>query len=107
MRIGYAVFTVATLSFLGAGIQPPSPDWGLTITETYRLIQSGQWWPTLFPALAIASLVIATNLVADSIEAVVTSMTLADTVTTHARSAVEDLSSPTRSGASPAPCCGA
>ena len=72
VRIGYAVFTMATLSFLGAGIQPPSPDWGLTINETYRLIQSGQWWPTLFPALAIASLVIATNLVADSIEAVVT-----------------------------------
>ena len=73
VRIGYAVFTIATLSFLGAGIQPPSPDWGLTISETYRLIQSGQWWPALFPALAIASLVIATNLVADSIEAVMAS----------------------------------
>ena len=41
VRIGYAVFTIATLSFLGAGIQPPSPDWGLTISETYRLIQAG------------------------------------------------------------------
>ena len=70
VRIGYAVFTIATLSFLGAGIPPPSPDWGLTINENYRFIQSGQWWPTLFPALAIASLVIATNLVADSIDAV-------------------------------------
>ena len=70
VRVGYAVFTIATLSFLGAGIQPPSPDWGLTISETYRLIQAGQWWPTLFPALAIASLVIAVNLIADSIEAV-------------------------------------
>jgi peptide/nickel transport system permease protein len=70
VRIGYAVFTIATLSFLGAGIQPPSPDWGLTISDTYGLIQSGYWWPSLFPALAIASLVIATNLVADSIEAV-------------------------------------
>jgi len=71
VRIGYAVFTIATLSFLGVGIQPPSPDWGLQISETYGLIQAGQWWPTLFPGLAIASLVIATNLVADSIEAVV------------------------------------
>ena len=70
MRIGYAVFTVATLSFLGAGIQPPSPDWGLTISDTYALIPSGQWWMTVFPALAIASVVIATNLVADSFEAV-------------------------------------
>ena len=70
MRIGYAVFTVATLSFLGVGIQPPSPDWGLTISDSYQLIQSGQWWISIFPALAIASVVIATNLVADSIEAV-------------------------------------
>jgi peptide/nickel transport system permease protein len=70
VRVGYAVFTISTLSFLGAGIQPPSPDWGLTISDTYHLIQAGQWWPTLFPALAIASLVIATNLVADSIDSV-------------------------------------
>lgn len=70
VRIGYAVFTIATLSFLGAGIQPPSPDWGLAINDNYGFIQAGQWWPTLFPALAIASLVIATNLVADSIDAV-------------------------------------
>lgn len=70
VRVGYAVFTISTLSFLGAGIQPPSPDWGLTISDTYRLIQVGTWWPTLFPALAIASLVIATNLVADSIDTV-------------------------------------
>lgn len=70
VRIGYAVFTIATLSFLGQGIQPPSPDWGLGISDTYGLIPAGQWWPTLFPALAIASLVIAVNLVADSIEAV-------------------------------------
>lgn len=70
VRVGYAVFTIATLSFLGLGIPPPSPDWGLTISQSYAQITSGQWWPTLFPALAIASLVIATNLVADSIEAV-------------------------------------
>jgi len=70
VRVGYAVFTISTLSFLGAGIQPPSPDWGLTIADTYDLIQASLWWPTLFPALAIASLVIATNLVADSIDTV-------------------------------------
>lgn len=73
VRVGYAVFTIATLSFLGAGIQPPAPDWGLSISDAYSLIPAGQWWGTLFPALAIASLVIATNLVADSIEAVLAS----------------------------------
>jgi peptide/nickel transport system permease protein len=70
VRVGYAVFTIATLSFLGAGLQLPSPDWGLTISETYSLIVGGVWWPTVFPALAIASLVIAVNLIADSFEAV-------------------------------------
>ena len=73
VRVGYAVFTIATLSFLGAGIQPPAPDWGLSLKDSYSLIPAGQWWGTLFPALAIASLVIATNLVADSIEAVLAS----------------------------------
>jgi peptide/nickel transport system permease protein len=70
VRIGYAVFTIATLSFLGFGLQRPSPDWGLQVADTYEFIQSGYWWPAIFPALAIASLVFATTLVADSIEAV-------------------------------------
>ncbi len=70
VRIGYAVFTIATLTFLGVGIQPPSPDWGLQVADNYELIQSGQWWMTLFPALAIASLVIGANLVADAVEGV-------------------------------------
>jgi peptide/nickel transport system permease protein len=70
VRIGYAIFTVATLSFLGVGIQPPSADWGLAISESYNTILGGQWWSTIFPALAIASLVIAVNLVADSLQSV-------------------------------------
>lgn len=67
VRLGYAIFAVATLSFIGFGIQPPSPDWGLSIFESYGLINGGFWWPTLFPAMAIASLVISVNLVADGI----------------------------------------
>jgi peptide/nickel transport system permease protein len=70
VRVGYAAFTIATLSFLGFGLQRPSPDWGLQVAETYSYIQSGYWWPAIFPALAIASLVFATTLVADSVEAV-------------------------------------
>ena len=70
VRFGYAIFTVATLSFLGVGIQPPSPDWGLTVSEEYTNMISGIWWPTLFPALAIASTVIAVNLIADSLQSV-------------------------------------
>lgn len=70
VRIGYAVFTIAFLSFLGVGIQPPTPDWGLMVSEEYNLIIGGYWWVTLFPALAIASLVIAVNLVADALQEV-------------------------------------
>jgi peptide/nickel transport system permease protein len=67
VRLGYAIFTVATLSFLGFGIQPPAPDWGLQVFEHYGLISGGYWWPVFFPALAIAILVVGVNLLADGI----------------------------------------
>ena len=67
VRLGYAIFAIATLSFLGFGIQPPSPDWGLQISENYALINGGIWWSTLFPALAIASLVIGVSLTSDGL----------------------------------------
>jgi peptide/nickel transport system permease protein len=70
VRIGFAIFTIATLSFLGVGIQPPSPDWGLMITEEYTNIINGYWWPVAFPSLAIASLVVAVNLIADALQGV-------------------------------------
>jgi peptide/nickel transport system permease protein len=68
VRLGYAIFVVATLSFMGFGIQPPSPDWGLSISSNYGLIAGGYWWTVLFDALAIASLVIGVNLIADGVE---------------------------------------
>ena len=67
VRLGYAIFAIATLSFLGFGIQPPAPDWGLQIFENYGLLGAGDWWPTLFPALAIATLVVGVNLIADGL----------------------------------------
>ncbi|MFN8022441.1 MAG: ABC transporter permease [Acidimicrobiales bacterium] len=70
VRIGYAVFTVSTLSFLGAGPPPPSPDWGAQVSENFNFIVAGYWWTTFFPAAAIASLVIATNMIADSVQSV-------------------------------------
>ncbi len=69
VRLGYAIFTVASLSFLGFGMQPPSPDWGLSIAENYGLIVGGYWWTVAFAAGAVASLVIAVNLVAESLQA--------------------------------------
>ncbi len=66
VRLGYAVSAVAALSFLGFGIQPPTPDWGADIAANYSVLAAGYWWETLFPALAIASLIVAVNLIADA-----------------------------------------
>lgn len=68
-RLGYAFFSIATLSFLGLGIQPPSADWGLAIAEGYGFLTGGKWWIVVFNSGAIISLVMATNLVAQGIGA--------------------------------------
>ena len=70
VRLGYAIFTVVSLSFIGFGIQPPSPDWGLQIFEHYANVQNA-YWTVLWPAVAIASLVVAVNLIADGVATVV------------------------------------
>ena len=70
VRLGYAIFTVASLSFLGFGIQPPSADWGLAISENYGMMTGGYWWTVGFAAAATASLVVGVNLVADGVQAV-------------------------------------
>ncbi len=67
VRLGYAIFTAAGRSFLGFGIPPPAPDWGLQVSEHYGLISGGFWWPVLFPSLAIATLVVGVNLIADGV----------------------------------------
>ena len=69
VRLGYAIFAIATLGFLGFGVAPPSPAWAAQINQYWTLIDP-YWWMTLFPALAIASLVVAVNLVADGVREV-------------------------------------
>ena len=69
IRLGYAIFAVATLTFIGFGLQPPSPDWAVQISDNWQFLAQ-EWWTVLFPALAIASLVVAVNLVSDSIQQV-------------------------------------
>jgi peptide/nickel transport system permease protein len=70
VRLGYAIFTVSTLSFLGLGLQPPSPDWGLAVANGRAFLQIAPWM-VLFPAFALATLVVAVNLVADGLKQVV------------------------------------
>lgn len=69
IRLGYAIFAVATLTFIGFGLQPPSPDWAVQIADNYPYLAE-EWWTVLFPALAIASLVVAVNLVSDALQQV-------------------------------------
>jgi peptide/nickel transport system permease protein len=67
LRIGYAIFAMGTLGFLGLGLPPPSPDWGSMVSTGRRYIESGSPWAALFPALAIATLVVGFNLLADGL----------------------------------------
>ena len=66
VRLSYSILSVASLSFLGLGIQPPSPDWGLAISFDRRFLISAPWI-AIAPMVAVASLVIGVNLLADGL----------------------------------------
>lgn len=69
LSLAAAVFVTASLSFLGLGAEPPSPDWGLQINENRIYLQSAPW-TVFFPALAVATLVVAVHLIADNVKEV-------------------------------------
>lgn len=66
VRFAYSIFLVASLGFLGLGVPPPSPDWGLQVNEARTFFDVAPWM-LLFPAGAIALLVIGTSLMADGL----------------------------------------
>lgn len=66
LRVGYAVFAIGTLGFLGLGLPPPTPDWGGMISQARKFIWVNPWG-VLWPALAIATLVVGLNLFADGL----------------------------------------
>jgi peptide/nickel transport system permease protein len=67
LRVGYAIFAMGTLGFLGLGLPPPSPDWGSMVATGRRFILAGSPWAALWPSLAIATLVVGLNLLADGL----------------------------------------
>lgn len=64
LRLTYSIGVVASLSYLGFGVQPPDPDWGRMISENQAAL-SIQPWPVLLPVIAIAVLTLGTNLLSD------------------------------------------
>jgi peptide/nickel transport system permease protein len=68
VNMGWAVLLTAGLSFVGAGVRVPTPEWGSMIAVGAQNMITGQWWPALFPGIAIALTVLAFALVGDSLE---------------------------------------
>ncbi|MGH2411779.1 MAG: ABC transporter permease [Chloroflexota bacterium] len=73
IRLGYAIFLIASLGFLGVGVQPPTPDWGVMVSEAQSYASVSPWM-VIFPALAISTLVIGVNLVSDGVKQLMLSL---------------------------------
>jgi peptide/nickel transport system permease protein len=67
LSLAFAILTEAALSYLGIGVQPPRPAWGLMLLDAQGFIATGVWWMSLFPGLAIFLTVMSLNLVGDGL----------------------------------------
>ena len=65
LTVGVVIITEASLSFLGLGVPPPTPAWGLMLAEARRTLMGGQWWLTVLPGICISVVVLAANLFGD------------------------------------------
>lgn len=65
LMLGVVIIAESSLSFLGVGVPPPKPAWGLMLADGKRGLMAGYWWMTVFPGLAIMSVVLAANLLGD------------------------------------------
>jgi peptide/nickel transport system permease protein len=71
LTMGYAILNCAGLSFIGLGIRPPTPEWGIMVAEGAAYIVSGEWWIALFPGLALMLAVFTFNLLGDGLRDIV------------------------------------
>jgi peptide/nickel transport system permease protein len=65
--LGFSILLTAGLSFLGAGVPVPTPEWGLMVSQGASTMITGQWWTALFPGLALATAVLGFALVGDGL----------------------------------------
>ena len=68
VNIGWAILLTSALSFIGAGVEAPTPEWGSMIAMGYQNIITGHWWPSIFPGLALAVTIFGFSLIGSSIE---------------------------------------
>ncbi|MBX6321407.1 MAG: ABC transporter permease [Rhodospirillaceae bacterium] len=68
VNIGWSILLTSALSFVGAGVRPPTPEWGSMIAMGFQDMVTGYWWPSLYPGLALALTVFGFSLVGSSIE---------------------------------------
>jgi peptide/nickel transport system permease protein len=71
LTMGYAILNAAGLSFIGLGVKPPMPEWGIMVAEGATNIISGEWWIALFPGLALMIAVFCFNLLGDGLRDIV------------------------------------
>jgi len=71
LTLGYAILNAAGLSFIGLGVQPPTPEWGIMVSDGASSIVSGEWWVALFPGLALMGAVFCFNLMGDGLRDVI------------------------------------
>lgn len=67
LNLGNAITVAAALSFLGAGIPPPTPEWGAIITSGLQYVVSGQWWISIFPGIFLTVSIMGFNMLGDSL----------------------------------------
>ena len=67
LTMGYAILNAAGLSFIGLGVRPPTPEWGIMVAEGASFIVSGEWWIAFFPGLALMTAVFCFNLLGDGV----------------------------------------
>ncbi|PJG56168.1 peptide ABC transporter permease [Bradyrhizobium forestalis] len=65
LNLGWAILNAAGLSFIGLGVKPPTPEWGIMVAEGARFISTGRWWLVAFPGLALMMAVLCFNLLGD------------------------------------------
>jgi len=71
LNLGWAILNAAGLSFIGLGVRPPTPEWGIMVSEGASYIFSGEWWTFVFPGAALVITVFCFNLIGDGLRDII------------------------------------